>query len=119
MFVDENGKTKAYFTKSGSEITFNDNYNKSASTYGQWNGHGVAADTIMYRLIICDTSFYKGLLVSGYKRFCVKTCDHWCGDKSNSYFRTASCNDESFSGVAFNVNGHSPQSKRLVSVGLP
>ena len=118
MFVDENGKTKAYFTKSGSEITFNDNYNKNASTYGQWIGHGVAKDSIKYQLIICDTSFYKGLFVSGYINLCYKICDHWCGDKWSPYFRTAVVNQKYYTGVAFNENGHSPQSKRLVSVGL-
>ena len=118
MFVDENNKTKAYFTKTGSEITFNDNYNKDASTYGEWNGEGVASGNIKYQLMICDTSCYEGLHVSGYIGLRNKSCNMWYGDTSSPYFRTATVDNIIYIGVAFNVNGHSPQPKRLVSVGL-
>ena len=111
IFVDEKIKEKASFTKTGPEITLKKNYNKSASAYGKWNAHGVATDSIKYQLIICDTSFYKGLHVSGYAKSCYKQCDSWCGD-------TASVTNQSYNGVAFNVNGHRPLPKHLISAGI-
>ena len=63
MFVDERSNNKSSFIKAGPNITFTDNYDKPGSTYGQWNRHEVASsDIIKYQLLICDTSFYKGLL---------------------------------------------------------
>ena len=118
MFVDEKTKNKAFFTKTGPEITLKNNYNKQASAYGQWNAHGVASDSIKYQLIICDTSFYKGLHVSGYAKSCYKQCDSWCGDTASPYFRTAAVTSQSYNGVAFNVNGHKPVPKRLISAGI-
>lgn len=118
MFVDEKTKEKASFTKTGPEITLKNNYNKRASAYGQWNAHGVATDSIKYQLIICDTSFYKGLHVSGYRKSCYKSCNYWCDDTSSPYFRTAAVTNQSYNGVAFNVNGYKPLPKRLISAGI-
>ena len=116
MFVDDNTKEKAAFSKTGPEITFNNNYNKDASTYGQWNGHGVASVDYQYQLMICDMPFYKGIHVSGYSS-CYKKCNQWCDDKASRYFRTAAAQKQ-FIGVAFNVNGHTPLPKRLISAGM-
>lgn len=118
MFVDGKSKKKASFIKTGGEITFSNNYNKTASTYGQWIGHGVALDTIKYQLMICDISFYKGIHISGHTNACYKTCRSWCGDDSSPYFRTASATNTAYAGVAFNVNGHRAYPKRVVSVGI-
>ena len=104
MFFDEKSKAKAVFTKTGSAITFNGNYNKKADAYGLWTPEGVASNQYKYQLLICDTSSYKGLHISGYTN-CYKQCDSrsWCGDTKSPYFRTAS---SSHSGVAFNEPGH-------------
>ena len=119
MFVDGTSNNKSSFIKAGPNITFTDNYDKPASTYGQWNRHEVASsDIIKYQLLICDTSFYKGLHVSGYTTSCFKSCDHWCGDLLSPYFRTAAVTNPRYSGVAFDVNGHRAFSKRLISVGI-
>ena len=117
MFVDEKTKQKASFTKTGPEITLKNNYNKQASAYGQWNAHGIASDSMKYQLVICHTSLYKGLIVSGYTKSCYKQCNSWCGDYASPYFRTAS-DRSNFNGVAFNVNGARSQPKRLISAGI-
>lgn len=120
MFVDEKSKEKASFSKTGPEITFNNNYNKGASTYGQWNGHGIASANSQYQLMICDAEFYKGIHVSGNIIKCYKECDGWCHDGTSPYFRTAVFENErrKFYGVAFNENGFRQQPKRLISVGI-
>ena len=48
MFVKEKTKKIIFFTKAGQEITFNANWDKDVSTYGQWNGDEVASDKIKY-----------------------------------------------------------------------
>ena len=119
MFVDGTSNDKSSFIKAGPNITFTDNYEKHASTYGQWNRHEVASsDIIKYQLLICDTSFYKGLHVSGYTTSCFKYCHSWCNDRSSPYFRTAAVTRAWYSGVTFDVNGHRALSKRLISVGI-
>ncbi|CAB4031775.1 Hypothetical predicted protein [Paramuricea clavata] len=117
MFVDEKSKQKAVFTKNGSATQFHGNYNKRADAYGLWTAKGVASTQYKYQLLICDAAFYKGLLISGYTVNCYKRCDHWCSDKSSPYFRT-SATPKTYSGVAFNENGHLPKSNRLVSAGI-
>jgi hypothetical protein len=117
MFVDEVSKQKAAFTKSGPPITFTGNYDQSANTYGLWTAQGAASTEYKYQMLICDTTFYKGLHLSGYTN-CYKKCDHWCDDKSSSYFRTSAVSSPSFSGVAFNQNGHRAIPKRLISAGI-
>ena len=118
MFVDGRSNNKSSFIKAGPNITFTDNYDKPGSTYGQWNRHDVSSsDIIKYQLLICDTSFYKGLHVSGYTNSCFKYCDRW-SDQLSPYFRTAACTNPAFSGVAFDVNGHIGLSKWLISVGI-
>ena len=116
MFVDEKSKAKAAFTKTGSDITFNGNYDKKADAYGLWTPEGVASTQYKYQLLICDTSFYKGLHISGYTN-CYKKCGHWCGDTKSPYFRTASTNS-GLSGVSFNEPGHQSRPKRLISAGI-
>ena len=84
MFVDEKSEQKAAFVKTGSPITLAGNYDKGASTYGLWNAHGVASKSYKYQLLICDTTFYKGLHVSGYTKKCFKKCDNCCGDVTST-----------------------------------
>ena len=116
MFVDEKSKAKAAFTKTGSAITFNGNYDKKADAYGLWTPQGVALNQYKYQLLICDTSSYKGLLISGYTN-CYKKCDHWCIDNKSPYFRTASISTR-FAGVAFNEPGYQSRPNRLISAGI-
>ncbi len=118
MFVDEESKKKAAFTKSGAPITLTGNYNKMANTYGLWTAKGAASTEYKYQMLICDMAFYKGLHLSGYQTNCYKKCDHWCDDKSSSYFCTSAVSRPSFSGVAFNQNGHWAIPKRLISAGI-
>ncbi len=118
MFVDEESKKKAAFTKSGAAITFTGNYNKIANTYGLWTAQGAASTEYKYQMLICDTTFYKGLHLSGYQTDCNKECNSWCDDESSSYFRTSAVSNPKYSGVAFNENGHRPISKRLISAGI-
>ena len=118
MFVDEQSKEKAIFTNNGPEITFSGNYDKKADVYGLWTAGGVASTQYKYQMLICDTTFYKGLHFSGFVDSCYKTCDSWCNDRSSPYFRTSSASDPRFSGVAFNEDGHSPTSNRLISAGI-
>ena len=116
MFLDHQTLAKVYFKRrTNQSITASLNYGNGASTYGLWDGVGVS-DAYLYQLLICDTSFYSGFLVSGYTN-CYKQCGHWCGDGVSPYFRTASTSSSYF-GVAFNINGHRSVNKRLISVGL-
>ena len=118
MFVDEKSKQKTAFTKSGSPVTFTGNYDKNANAYGLWTAQGVASTDYKYQMLICDTSFYKGLHFSGFTKSCYKQCDNWCGDTSSPYFRTAAVSDKNYKGVAFNENGHKPLANRLISAGI-
>ena len=116
IFVDHQTGNKFYFKRQINQpITAAGNYGNSAGTYGLWDNMEVS-DAYTYQLLICDHSHYSGFLISGYNNNCYKECDMWCGDSSSPYFRTASYPD--FSGVAFNVNGHSARSNKLISVGL-
>ncbi|XP_028395844.1 uncharacterized protein LOC114519860 [Dendronephthya gigantea] len=121
MFVDEESKQKAAFTKDdGSPITFAGNYNKpNAESYGLWtaNEDGVATTDYKYQMLICDTSFFKGLHFSGYTNNVYKSCDKWRKDMSSVYFRTSTLT-KGYYGVAFNENGHALVSNRLMSVGI-
>ena len=118
MFVDEKSKEKAIFTNNGTAITFSGNYDKKANAYGLWEAGGVASTQYKYQMLICDTMFYKGLHFSGFANGCYKTCDHWCHDTSSPYFRTSAVSDELYFGVAFNENGGSKKSNRLISAGI-
>ncbi|XP_028395829.1 uncharacterized protein LOC114519848 [Dendronephthya gigantea] len=122
MFVDEESKQKAAFTKDdGPPITFAGNYNKpNAKSYGLWtaNKDGVATTEYKYQMLICDTSFFKGLHFSGYtNNYIYKRCGDWHSDISSVYFRT-SASRKGYYGVAFNENGHASVSNRLMSVGI-
>ncbi|XP_078371593.1 fibrinogen-like protein A [Oculina patagonica] len=119
IFVDHQSQSKAYFTRQADQpIRAAENYGNTAGTYGLWDGFG-ADNAFSYQLLICDHPFYSGFFVSGYTSNCYKQCHFWRGDKSSPYFRTAS-NDTSYKGVAFNINGHSPNvvNNSLISVGL-
>jgi len=118
IFIDHQSGNKAYFKrKSNLSIMAAANYGKTGSAYGLWDGVGSMNSAYSYQLLICDTSFFSGLFVSGYTGNCYKKCNHWCGDTKSPYFRTASTSS-SLSGAAFNTNGHRPVSARLISVGL-
>ena len=122
IFIDGETKQKEYFSgASGQKITPIDSYSNQAKPQGLWTAHGLADGSYSYQLMICDDSFYSGFMISGFgfTNNCYKRCDRWCGDTSSPYFRTASTNP-SYSGVAFNINGHSPNTPptKLVSVGL-
>ena len=116
MFVDEKSKQKAVFTKNGSAITLLGNYNKKAGAYGLWTPKGVASTQYKYQVLICDTSFYKGLFISGYTN-CYKHCNSWCNDFSSPYFRTAATS-KTYAGVAFNQQGAQRRPNRLISAGI-
>ena len=118
MFVDEKSKEKAIFTNNGPAITFSGYYNQRTNTYGLWTAGGVASTEYKYQMLICDTTFYKGLHFSGFASGCYKTCDYWCHDKSSAYFRTSAVSRPNYLGVAFNENGHSKKSNRLISAGI-
>ncbi|XP_028395835.1 uncharacterized protein LOC114519852 [Dendronephthya gigantea] len=121
MFVDEASKQNAAFTKvDGSPITFAGNYDKNAASYGLWKAKkgGVATTKYKYQMLICDTSFLKGLFVSGYTNDCYKVCNYWCNDTSSAHFRTSSITNLGLQGVAFNENGHGVKPNRLISVGI-
>ncbi|RMX37678.1 hypothetical protein pdam_00004301 [Pocillopora damicornis] len=116
MFLDHQTLAKVYFKRrTNQSITASLNYGNNASTYGLWNGVGVS-DAYLYQLLICDTSFYSGFLVSGYTN-CYTECENWCGDHVSPYFRTATTSLH-YSGVAFNTNGARPLNKSVISVGL-
>ena len=118
MFVDEKSTAKAAFTRNEStRITINDNYDKRANAFGLWTAKGVASSSYKYQLLICNTSFYKGLMVSGYTGSCYKKCNHWCWDSVSPYFRSAS-SSKHYAGVAFDKNGHKPLGKRLIGVAI-
>ena len=118
MFVNEQSKEKAIFTNNGPAITFSGNYDKKADAYGLWKAGGVASTQYKYQMLICDTTFYKGLHFSGFANGCYKMCGSWCDDDLTAYFRTYAVSDVNYLGVAFNENGHSPTSKRLISAGI-
>jgi hypothetical protein len=118
MFLDEKSKQKAVFTKSGSPVTFTGNYGKKADAYGLWTAQGVASTAYKYQMLICDTTFYKGLHFSGYTSSRYKRCDDWCGDYTSPYFRTSAVSDPHYTGVAFNENGAKPRPNRLITAGI-
>jgi hypothetical protein len=118
MFVDEKSKQKAAFTKTGPAVTFTGNYDKQANAFGLWTAQGVAPTQYKYQMLICDTSFYKGLHFSGFYKSCYKKCNNWCSDTTSSYFRTSQVSGSDYNGVAFNENGHKPRPNRLISVGI-
>ena len=113
--MDETTNEKAFFTyKLNSSLVAKGNYQTQIS--GLWLGGGIATTRHEYQLLICDHNFYSGFFISGYTK-CYKKCNTWCDDSVTPYFRSASTNQR-YAGVAFNVNGHWPQSSRLISVGL-
>ncbi|KAL9973363.1 hypothetical protein ACROYT_G019813 [Oculina patagonica] len=115
IFVDETTGDKAFFTyKLSSTLVAAGNYGAQVSVL--WEGGGIADTSYEYQLLICDTAFYSGFMVSRYTG-CYKQCGHWCGDSSSPYFRSAATS-ANFAGVAFNANGHRRLSSRLISVGL-
>ena len=117
MFVDEDAKQSAYFSRDSNAImTPAGNYGDKSQIFKLFTAHGAASKSIKYQLLICNTSFYKGFFVSGYTD-CYKKCDSWCGDTSSIYFRTAT-SSASYKGVAFNQNGHSSKTSKLMSVGI-
>ncbi|XP_028412654.1 uncharacterized protein LOC114535551 [Dendronephthya gigantea] len=118
IFVDEKSKQKAAFKKSGSPVTFTGNYDKRANAYGLWTAQGVATTQYKYQMLICDTTFYKGLHFSGFTKNCYKQCNNWCSDTTSAYFRTSAVSHQSYKGVAFNQNGHKPLPNRLISAGI-
>ena len=114
--MDETTRDKAFFTyKLSSTLVAARNYGSQLSDL--WTAGGVADTSYEYQLLICDTAFYSGFMISGYTN-CYKRCGHWCGDLISPYFRSASTNTGSYGGVAFDANGHRPLSSRLISVGL-
>jgi hypothetical protein len=117
IFVDEATKEKAAFNKSGPAVTLSGNYNKKADAFGLWTAQGVASTDYQYQMLICDTDFYKGLHSSGYAG-CFKHCNSWCKDRSSPYFRTSAVSDARYQGIAFNENGHTPTSKRVIRAGI-
>ena len=117
LYVDETTKQFAYFQRdSGLQLKASRNYGDKAQSNGLWTPQGLASKSYKYQLLICDTTFYRGFFVSGYTS-CWKVCNSWCGDVSSPYFRTASTSS-TYAGVAFNVNGHTPRARRLMSVGI-
>ena len=118
LFIDEDTNKAAYFKhQTGTKIKAADHYDKKADTFGLWESQRLASTSVKYQLLICNTSFYSGFMVSGYTN-CYKQCGNWCSDTRTPYFRTSSTSG-SYSGVAFNTNGHTPiKSPKLMSVGL-
>ena len=116
LFVDESTNQKAFFSyKLSSSLVAAANYRTRLS--GLWEGGGVATTSYEYQLLICDHSFYSGFFISGYTANCKKQCHSWCNDRASPYFRSASTSS-GYAGVAFNINGHRPRGRRLISVGL-
>ena len=114
--MDETTGEKAFFTyKLSSTLVAAGNYGTQLPAL--WTGGGIADTSYEYQLLICDTAFYSGFMISGYTD-CYKRCDSWCADYSSPYFRSASTNTAAYGGVAFNVNGARPLRDRLISVGL-
>ena len=117
MFIDHQTGNKVYFKRqSNHSVKAAANYGKSGSALGLWDAVG-ANRSYSYQLLICDTSFYSGFMVSGFTGNCSKQCNHWCADYSSPYFRTTS-NASLYKGVAFNANGARVLNNTLMSVGL-
>ena len=120
LFIDEETKQREFFSgASGQKIKPIDSYSNQAQPQGLWTAHGLADGSYSYQLMICDNSFYSGFMISGFTNNCYKRCSYWCGDRSSPYFRTATTHQK-YPGVAFNINGHRPNTPptKLVSVGL-
>ena len=114
--MDETTGEKAFFSNQlNATLVAAENYGTQLT--GLWVGGGIADTSYDYQLLICDTGFYSGFFISGKYPNCYKRCDHWCGDETSPYFRSAAVSS-SFAGVAFNANGHRSLSNRLISVGL-
>lgn len=116
LFVDELKGDQAFFTyQFGSSLVPAGNYQRQFP--GFWRAGGVADTRYNYELLICNTNFYSGFIVTGHFYYCRKRCTFWCSDMISPFFRSATTS-RAFTGVAFNVNGHMPLNSSLISVGL-
>ncbi len=98
----------------------NYNYYVGGSTFGLWNGFGVAPQSYQYQIQICDAAsgLAAQLMVSGFTG-CYKECNSWCSDESTAYFRMQSPNNPgAYLGNAWNENGHGNVGLKLVSYGV-
>ena len=115
LFVDEKTGEKAFFSyQLNSSLVAAENYGTKLE--GLWLGGGIADTSYEYQLLICDTSFFAGFFISGNTNGCKKGCNYWCNDYTSPYFRSST--STYWSGVAFNVNGATTLSSRLISVAL-
>jgi hypothetical protein len=113
LYVQHSTGNKAWFSRSG-DVRI-DAYPSSGSTWGLWTGHGAVSGST-WQLMACNTSMYVGLFASGYTGSCYKSCGSWCSDTSSAYFRVYG--SSSYTGVAFNQNGHTTLGNQVMSVGI-
>jgi hypothetical protein len=124
-YPNTGGAQTAWFTRDSAGTllagTTAADWNRTGSVAGLFTGHGVAPTGYKYQLLFCDEVWMQtGLFISGYTS-CWKACNNWCGDTSTAYFRPDGDYDptqSTYHGAAFNENGHTNVSAKLLSVGI-
>ena len=121
LYVNNATSQKAWFVRDAdSDVRIADlGTNVEGATLGTWSAYGVASQSYAYQFMICDNSGLNvALMMSGiYPGGCTKQCNSWCSDTTSPYFRMDS-DVGSYTGVAFNENGHTNVGGKLVSAGL-
>jgi hypothetical protein len=127
LVINHDDSQKAWFKRDAFNpvpIAFaQTNYETSGATFGLFTGYGAAQSSTPYQMSFCYFDpLSPGLMFSGVVTSTAcptgyKPCNSWCGDTTSRYFRTDPENP-SFSGVAWNENGHGHLSNKLVSYGL-
>ena len=121
LYHQHDNDERAWFTaQSGVEFTIAGlGYSANYSTMNTlFDAHGVATTNYNYQLNICDSSWmHTGIMISGYTG-CTKACNSWCSDYTTPYFRSNGDSGSSYTGVAFNENGHGNVGNKTMSVGI-
>ncbi|TNF38079.1 MAG: hypothetical protein EP329_01455 [Deltaproteobacteria bacterium] len=124
LYVNEGNGQQAWFTKDDGVPII------AGTTSADWNrnlnatftGHGVTTTAYKYQLNICDEVWMQvALFVTGYTGACWKACNNWCGDTSTVYYRPDgdyNPNNGTYHGLAFNENGHTNVSYKVLSSGI-
>ena len=118
LYIDETTKQSAYFQReSDVQLKPSNNFGDKAQYNGLWVSQGVASKSYKYQLLICDTRLSTEDFLLVVTRPVGRDVLTGVATRARLNFRTAST-DPSYAGVAFNINGHTPRARRLVSVGI-
>jgi hypothetical protein len=123
IFVNHNNSEKEWFKRnSGTQTTLEElAYQSDAGdqSMGLWTAYGIYSSAnyeMMVSGIRAQDDFNQGFMASGYVTG-YKNVNSWQSDSSSRYWRHQAQNT-GYAGVAWNENGHTNVTNKLVSVGL-